>query len=214
MSQTNEDLQDRSLRRRLASVSARGPVSSALRWDASLTFVDVDDPRGSERNYNASLGLDWNPLPQWTLQLQWLRNRIQPGSDNPLAPFVKEDVVQLTARYEDTAGSPYPRVSGGRSGSGRIVGSVFYDENGDGVRQANERGAPGVQVILDERQAAVTDNDGRFQFSLVPAGTHRLRPLVERVPLPWGLQDDSPREVRLDVRGDARMDIGLTRIAP
>ncbi len=214
LSQSDEDFADRSLRRRIANVSARGPVYGSLRWDAALTYVDIDDPRGSERNYNASLGLDWNPLPRWIFNLQWYRNRIQPGPDNPLAPFVKEDTVQLTARYEDSAGTPYPRVAGGRSGSGRVLGSVFFDDNGDGVRQASERGIAGVQVVLDERQAAVTDNDGRYQFALVPAGAHRLRVLVERVPLPWGLQDDSPREIRVDVRGDARMDFALTRIGP
>ena len=95
------------------------------------------------------------------------------------------------------------------------MGSVFYDENGDGVRQASERGAAGVQVVLDERQAAVTDNDGRFQFSLMPAGTHRLRSLVgARCRCRGAWQDESAREVRLDVRGDVRVDFGLTRIAP
>lgn len=214
LSQSDEDLVDRTVRRRLASVQARGPVYGSLRWDASLTFVDIDDSRGSERNYNASLGLDWNPAPRWTFQLLWFRNRIQPGPDNPLSPFLREDTVQLTARFEDTAGTPYPRVAGGRSGSGRVQGSVFFDENGDGVRQANERGVAGVQVILDERMSAVTDNEGRYQFSLVPAGAHRVRILVERVPLPWGLDDDSARELRLDTRGDVRLDFGLKRIGP
>jgi hypothetical protein len=215
LSHTREDLADRNVRRQLASVTTRGPVFGDLRWDASLTFVDIEDSRaGGERNYNASLGLDWNPLPRWTFQLLWFRNRVQPGPDNPLSPFLKEDVVQFNARYEDSAGTPYPRVAGGRSGSGRIQGSVFYDENGDGVRQPSERGAPGVQVVLDERQAAVTDSDGRFQFSLIPAGTHRLRALTERIALPWGLADESPREVRLETRGDARTDFGLTRISP
>lgn len=214
VSQSDENLSDRNVRRRLAAIQARGPVYGNVRWDASLTFVDIDDSRGSERNYNGSLGLDWNPMPQWTFQLLWFRNRIQPGPDNPLAPFVREDTVQLMARYEDSAGTPYPRVAGGRSGSGRVTGSVFFDENGDGTRQPNERGAPGVQVILDERMTAVTDNEGRYQFPLVPAGAHRVRILVEKVPLPYGLADDSPREVRVDVRGDARLDFGLTRIGP
>ncbi len=214
LSQTDEDLAERQVRRRLASASARGPISGSLRWDASVTFVDIADARGGERNYNAALSLDWNPVSQWTLQAQLFRNRVQPGPDNPLAPFIKEEAVLLNVRYEDTAGTPYPRVAGGRSGTGRITGSVFFDENGDGVRQANERGAAGVQVVLDERQAAVTDSDGRFQFPLVPAGAHRIRVLVERVPLPWGLDDDAAREVRVDVRTDARLDIGLRRISP
>ena len=156
----------------------------------------------------------WDPPPGLRQRHPDLPVSMAPGPDNPLSPFVREDTVQLNARYEDSAGTPYPRVAGGRSGSGRVMGSVFFDENGDGQRQANERGVAGVQVILDERMSAVTDGEGRYQFSLVPAGSHRIRILVERVPLPWGLDDDSPRELRLDVRGDARMEFGLKRIGP
>lgn len=213
LSVTEERLVDRDVRRRLANVTLRGPVYGNLRWDAAFTFVDVTDARGGERNYNASVGLDWNPIPAWTFQLLWFRNQIQPAADNPLVPFVKENAVQVTLRYEDYAGTPYPRVAGGRSGSGRLIGSVFFDENGDGVRQANERGAPSVVVLLDERQSAVTDSDGRFQFPLVPAGRHRLRVQVDKVPLPWGLENEA-REVGVEVRTDMRVDIGLTRIAP
>jgi hypothetical protein len=71
-----------------------------------------------------------------------------------------------------------------------------------------------VTVILDERQSAVTDPDGRYAFPLVPSGPHRVRVVVERVPLPWGLDDDTPRDVRVDVRADARLDIGLKRVSP
>ncbi|QJR13887.1 hypothetical protein DSM104440_00677 [Usitatibacter palustris] len=214
LSQTNENLERGDTIRRLASVTARGPLYGNLQWDATLSYVDVDDPRGSERNYNAAVSLDWNPAPSWTVLLTWFRNSIQPGADNLLSPFVKENALQLTVRYEGSSGTPYPGVSGGRSSTGRVTGSIFYDENGDGVRQANERGAPGVQVILDDRQAAVTDSDGRYTFALVPAGVHRLRVSVDRVPLPWGLDDETPREVRVDVRGDVRTDVGLKRVAP
>jgi hypothetical protein len=34
------------------------------------------------------------------------------------------------------------------------------------------------------------------------------------VPLPWGLDDDTPREVTVDIRTDARLDIGLQRVSP
>jgi hypothetical protein len=71
-----------------------------------------------------------------------------------------------------------------------------------------------VVVILDERQSATTDADGRYKFALVPTGRHRLRVLVDRVALPWGLEDDAPREVEVDIRADARLDVPLTRISP
>lgn len=213
---SDERLVDRHTKRRTASLGMRGPVGGNVRWNATFTAVDVDQQPSSERNYNASVGLDWNLSPEWTMQLLWFRNEIQPGPDNGLLPFMRENTVQLNVRFEGTYGTPYPRVAGGggRSGAGAIAGSVFYDENGDGVRSPTERGAAGVVLILDERQSVVTDNEGRFRFALVPAGRHRVRVVVERVALPWGLEDESPREVPIDVRADARLDIGLTRIAP
>jgi hypothetical protein len=217
LSYSDERLSERRVKRRTASLGTRGPAFEGLNWDASVTFVDSTDTLGNDRNFNTALSLDWSPLRSWVLQLGWYRNRIQAGPDNPQAtPFSREDVVQLNLRYEDTAGAPYPRVAGagGRSGSGNIVGTVFFDENGDGQRQANERGAAGVTVVLDERQSATTDSDGRYRFALVPAGRHRIRVLLERVALPWGLEDESPREVTVDVRSDGRLDIGLTRVAP
>lgn len=216
LSYSDERLTDRRVKRRIVSLGTHGPAFESVNWDASVTFVDSTGTLGSDRNLNTTLSLDWSPLRSWVLQLGWYRNRIQAGPDNPQAPFYREDVVQLNLRYEDTAGSSYPRVAGagGRSGSGTVIGTVFFDDNGDGQRQANERGAPGVAVVLDERQSTTTDSDGRYRFALVPSGRHRIRVLLERVALPWGLEDESPREVAVEVRGDARLDIGLTRVAP
>lgn len=212
---SDERLTERRVKRKTASLTARGIVFGNVRWDSTVTFVDLDDTAGSERNYNASLGLDWNPTPDWTLALTWYRNRVQPGPDNPLAPFTSENSLQLRARYEGSSGIPYPRTEGAsRSGTGTVAGSVFFDENADGVRQPTERGAANVVVILDDRRSATSDPEGRFSFTLVPAGRHRVRILVERLPLPWGLEDDSPREVNVEVRSEARVEVGLTKIGP
>jgi hypothetical protein len=216
LGQSREQLADRDVTRRTAGVTARGDLGRALRWDATFTFVDTKDTQGGDRNYNSSVSMEWAPMSDWFVNLMWYRNRIQPGPDNPLAPFLQDNAVQLNVRYEVGTGSPYPRAAdaAGRSGTGSVAGSVFFDENRDGVRQGNERGAGGVVVIIDDRASATTDPDGRFSFPLVPAGRHRLRIVIERLPLPWGLDDETPREVEVRVREDSRVDIGLTRIGP
>jgi hypothetical protein len=212
---SSEDQSDRRVRRKTASLSLRGDFARGLRWDTTFTFVDSADSQGGDRNYNATVGIEWLPIPEWTVHLSWYRNRIQPGPDNPLAPFVSDNSVLLGIRYDASAGTPYPRTAEtGRGGTGTVSGSVFFDENNDGVRQANERGAPNVIVILDERRSANTDPEGRYTFAMVPAGRHRIRIIVERLPLPWGLEDETPREVSVEVRGESRLDIGLGRIRP
>jgi hypothetical protein len=213
---TEERLVDRNVRRNVASVSLRGPLYGALRWDATLTAADVDDGISPERNYNTSLALDWTVSTHWFLNLQWLRNRIQATASNAAAPFAKDEQLMLTVRYEDTYGTPYPRMgmAGGRSGTGRVSGVVFFDDNGDGVRQATERGAPGVTVVLNNRTTQVTDRDGRYAFNLVPAGPNAVTLVMDRVPLPWGLADDTPRQLQVGLREDNRLDIALTRMNP
>ena len=213
---TDERAVDRDQRRRTASVTLRGPAFERLNWDATATYVEIDSGPESQRNYNAAVSLEWSPGTAWVVRLQWLRNQIEPHASNPLLPFSRENVVQLIARFEETQGTPYARVAGaaGRSGTGWIEGSVFFDENNDGVRQPTERGAPGVVVVLDGRGTQTTDKDGRYRFGIVGAGAHAIAVSVERVPLPWGLQDESPRPVQVEVREGARVDVGLSRIAP
>jgi hypothetical protein len=100
----------------------------------------------------------------------------------------------------------------GASGYGEVRGEVFFDANRDGVRQAGERPASGVFVYLDRRYERVTDSDGRYTFNTVPAGEHTVSIAVEDLPLPWGLDDDSPRTVSVAVREDSVVNIALTRI--
>lgn len=214
---TDERSVERTLRRAVVSAAASAPLAQDLQWDASVTGARVDDGEAIERNYNATIGLNWTVSRNWYLHLQWYRTQIQTASSvTPDIPFVRENQVQLVARYEESYGTPYPRVAGpgGRSGTGSVSGTVFFDENGDGIRQATERGVPGIAVYLDRRQTQVTDREGRFNFALVPSGARSITIALDRVPLPWGLADESPHAVEVPVRGDGRIDIGLTRVAP
>jgi hypothetical protein len=91
---------------------------------------------------------------------------------------------------------------------------VFFDENGDGVRQPQERGAAGLTVFLDGRYPATTDADGRFAFRAITAGRHTLRLLNEKLPLPWSVEDETPREIFVPLRGEVAVDVPLVRIRP
>jgi ELWxxDGT repeat protein/VCBS repeat-containing protein len=65
--------------------------------------------------------------------------------------------------------------------TGVISGFVYFDANGNGVRDAGELGIPGVLVTLTSTSAgtnvtrsAITKNDGSYSFTALPAGTYRL----------------------------------------
>lgn len=213
---TREDMVDGSTNRRVASLSLRGPLIGAMAWDASLAWVDVDGEGQSERGYNANVGIDWPISANWAANLSWQRNQVRPGADNPLNPFRRENTVLLSVRYDAATGVPHPRAIGpaGRQGTGTLVGHVFYDENGDGIRQPSERGAENILLVLDGRFPATTNRDGYYSFGPVALGTHSVAVQLERVPLPWGLADETPRQVVIRLREESRIDIGLTRISP
>ena len=55
-----------------------------------------------------------------------------------------------------------------------ILGSVFKDMNGNGLREAGELGIPGVTVTLDVTETTTTDEYGRYSFAVDSAGIHSV----------------------------------------
>ncbi|HAR64535.1 MAG TPA: hypothetical protein DCS13_13815 [Candidatus Margulisbacteria bacterium] len=53
------------------------------------------------------------------------------------------------------------------TGYGKIKGSVFIDNDGDGVMSASETGFEGIKVRLSDGNVAVTDVNGAFSFNNV-----------------------------------------------
>jgi hypothetical protein len=66
-------------------------------------------------------------------------------------------------------------------GGGSISGTVFADEEMSGERTANSSGLSGVEVRLDGGRSSTTDARGRYGFSGVSKGMHRV---VAQLPAP------------------------------
>lgn len=200
--------------RATAGLVFRHMINPSFRWDGNLSFTRVNDSlRSSDNNINAAINGAWNFNRDWSAQLQLIWNRID--NTNPAAPvYTRDRTVLLTLRYEISGGTPLPQtgLATGGLGTGRISGRVFFDDNGDGLRQATERPVAGLTVLLDGRYRAITDNEGRFEFGPVPTGTHEITVQVERVPLPWGLLDESPRRANVPLRGEAVVEIPLNKL--
>lgn len=189
-------------------------VSPAFRWDGNINFNRVRDNAGrTDNNTNAALNGNWSIARNWSAQLQLVWNRVD--NTNPVAPvFTNDKTVLFLVRYETASGTPLTQLGRptGGVGSGRIVGRVFFDDNGDGVRQPTEKPVAGLTVLLDGRYPVTTDNEGRFEFGPVGTGAHMISVNVERVPLPWGLLDEAPRRVTVPLRGESVIDIPLNKL--
>lgn len=193
-------------------------LSSRLRWDANVNWTRTDnDSSGiSTNSVNASVALLWRFLPGWEVSLRAGVNDSREDSTGALAGTEFDNVertVFLSVRRDMTSGRPFDRYGAdtGKTGYGSIEGVLFFDENRDGIRQAGERAAAGAYIYLDRRYQRVTDRDGRFEFEPVPVGQHNVSIAVEDLPLPWGLDDESPRPLSVNIRERTSVSIPLVR---
>jgi len=192
--------------------------SSRLRWDVNVNWIRTNnDSSGIKTNaVNANAAVLWRFLPGWEASLRAGFNDASDASSGALAgtDFAgTERIVFLSVRREIASGRPFERLgtNTGKTGYGNVEGVVFFDENRDGVRQAGEKAAAGVYVYLDRNYQKVTERDGRFVFAPVTAGEHQVSIAVEDLPLPWGLDDESPRTLTVNVRERTSLAIPLVR---
>jgi hypothetical protein len=181
------------------------------------------DGEGAIRGTDFNIGVNVEVTRRWLLTAafyQSLGSQRSPFVIDPLAteqPFVslpRDRSVFLTLRYERNAGRPQGMLGGMAADgpAGSVSGSVFLDENGDGVRSASELPAQNVTVLLDGRYAVRTDSLGNFAFPRVSAGSHVLTVVPDNLPLPWSLRDgDAERRIEVQVRQAATADFGARR---
>ena len=198
-----------------AALLVRHDISPDLHWNGDVSYSLVDRNQGSrQKNIFASLSLGWNFLPGWDASLRMTHNRLDDVAGATFSTASEnETTLLLSVRYSHSEGRPYVLMGqqGDAGGYGEIGGQVFYDENGDGVRQAGERGAKGVYVYLDRGYETITDSSGRYSFVPVPSGEHQLSVALEELPLPWGLDDEAPRAVNVGVRETREVNFALQR---
>ncbi|MGO1073489.1 carboxypeptidase-like regulatory domain-containing protein [Lysobacter sp. CA199] len=207
---------------RSTTLSLYGGIELGQRWslDGNARWTRGDGP-SALRGVDLNLGLNWRIAPGWGLSAALYQSRGSQRSPFALDPLALDSPFQnlprqrsgfLTLRYDYNAGRPLP-VIGGAPGAatGEIAGSIFLDDNTDGVRAASELAAANVTVVLDGRYSVRTDSNGQFAFARVSVGTHRVQVIADNLPLPWSVEEGA-LPVTVEVRDTRRIEIGATRI--
>lgn len=213
--------QDEATRATTFSLYGGRDISERLSIDGSARWTHGDGD-GAVRGTDFNLGLNWRMTPRWSVNAalyQSTGSQRSPFILDPLVtetPFIslpRDRSVFLTLRYERNAGRPQAVLGGAAGGpTGSVAGSLFLDENGDGVRAASEQPAANITVLLDGRYAMRTDSLGNFEFPRVAAGPHRVTVVPDNLPLPWYIDDAAAqRVVQVAVRQAARVEIGARR---
>ena len=188
-----------------------------LQW---LANRDKGLMSGTTRGTYANLSLNWRISSRWSMSMTYYDNRREDPPvlsaaslvPTPLfAPVVKDRAIFLMLRYEDRAGTPLVPLGGAPgSGAGNIVGYLFFDANDNQQRDANETGAANVTILLDGRFSTRTDNQGKFEFPLVAAGTHAISVVPDNLPLPYFISGPDRRQVVVRTRETSVVDIAAS----
>jgi hypothetical protein len=214
----------------LASTRSWGAAAST-EWDLGSNFSTSHSLQGrfspGSRQYVLNSGVSWRFAPGWSLVANAYASTGTASNpvglaQSPLTPPPDADTrlaergVFVGLRYQHDAGRAQVPLMGVRGlGAGRLEGSVFLDANKNAIRDASERGAPNVTVLLNGRFAAQTDTQGRFEFPFVAAGEHVLTVVGDNLPLPWSLdksgRSDARTPVRVFTRETSRADIGAVQ---
>lgn len=104
-----------------------------------------------------------------------LRYRVRIGAGALQGDGINRAQATSTAPLALTSGVAAAKVkvsAGVFSEKGYIIGNIFADCNGNGLRDKGELGVPNVRVWLEDGSFSQTDADGRYSFSDVSPRTH------------------------------------------
>ena len=105
--------------------------------------------------------------------------------------------------------SVLPSFHGGRM----IQGRVFRDSNLNGIFNAGENGLMGIRVELDHGEVAITDEQGRYRFTGVGGGEHRIYLNLKQFPGPVRLTTHNEVEVDMIRERAIVVDFGVVDFA-
>ncbi|MEJ8854885.1 SdrD B-like domain-containing protein [Variovorax robiniae] len=164
------------------------------------------------------LGAGWSLIAQYTAARG--REPFNPAVVSALTTAMQAPVymtpsnrsMQVALRWEASAGVNLAPIGGAAGvGSGRLEGHVFFDQDGNGQREAGEGGVPNVTVTLDRRYVARTDAQGYYAFPAVAAGSYRIEVVPDNVPLPWAVASRDGVVAQVHVRSTAVADFAVQR---
>jgi len=92
---------------------------------------------------------------------------------------------------------------------GTLLGDVYRDENGNGVRDRGERGIEGAQVVMDDGLMAVTDAEGRYHLAAIRPGDRAIKLARHTLPPGASFTTDETRVVLVTPGSLVKVDFGV-----
>ncbi|WP_296949592.1 hypothetical protein [uncultured Massilia sp.] len=177
----------------LGGVAVDDALPAGFRYEPGTLRLDGavrPDPSGSAGRLHADVGT----VPAGGVAV--LRYRVRIGAGALQGDGINRAVASSRAPLalvSSVAAAKVKVLPGVFSEKGFIVGSVFADCDGDGLRGPREPGIAGVRVWLEDGSWSQTDAEGRYSFADVRPRTHIAK--LDGATLPEGaeLQGTSQR---------------------
>lgn len=90
---------------------------------------------------------------------------------------------------------------------GTIIGRAFFDDNGNDIQDEEEKGAPQVEIILDDGTHVITDEFGRYSIPSARPGPHVLKLL--NPPPGYRVEGENPKLIDVPTSGLKRANFPL-----
>ena len=87
-----------------------------------------------------------------------------------------------------------------------VIGTVFVDENGNGIFEAGEEGVADVEVSIGDN-ITLTDDMGRFFLKKLKSGMHKIEMDITTIPEGYGIVGDAFKEITLAPIGEIKEDV-------
>ncbi|MBT2320914.1 hypothetical protein J7E62_00900 [Variovorax paradoxus] len=220
-----EDAREADLDKRTVHWGVLGttPLVAGARLDLSLrgsNGIGGNASRFLSANARLSwpLGLGWSFIAQYTAARG--QESLNPAVVSALTAATLQAVLvapssrsfMVALRYESRAGLASAPIGGTPgSGAGRLEGHVFFDQDNNGRREANEGGVANVTVVLDRRYVARTDAQGFYSFPSMAGGSHEIELVQDNLPLPWSSAGSPSRRIDVYVRDTASADFAIQK---
>jgi len=177
-------------------------------------YLGTSRANGNSRDdWQASINANMPIARSWSANLNVNYGQSVTAAFEPEQGVVKASqnthTVLFSIRYEKGGGQSLQPIGANRglNGSGSIKGLIYFDENRDGIRQASEQRADGVEVYLDGKHLAITNPLGEFNFPSVYTGEHTIFVAEDTLPLPLTLDGEQDYPVLVKLRDQAIIEI-------
>jgi hypothetical protein len=168
-------------------------------------IADAPGTQTARMNYMVGYSATWQVSPTWQLRSS-MTNRLY--YDGSATGFRRSNVATL-GLDKSFAGLPRWIVP---AKAPVIEGRVYRDHDVDGVADPSDPGLPGVRVRLGDGRAVVTDGSGRFRFTGVKPGLHRVS--IDLEAFSQAVRVTTPSDVTVEaVGGSSEVNFGVVNFA-